>query len=196
MKTTRFLLAAIFGLALTFTFSSCGPSKAQQAAGGGFETVKMPTDELLQIKKEMEGLFIPCGIGIGESTDEMVARNIAADGARTDIAQTLNTFVERLSESYTQNVGNEAKKVWEESIRQSTHQELNGATPYKVIPQFNKENSHWKIYSLYTLNPEFLEKAIQAASAGQEELELRMKKEDMMKKLNEGTTAYNEKYKK
>ncbi|GBU23401.1 hypothetical protein R83H12_00011 [Fibrobacteria bacterium R8-3-H12] len=50
----------------------------------------------------MESKFIHCGIGMGESSDE----------ARTDMAKTLNTFVERLSEAYAQNVGNEAKKKW------------------------------------------------------------------------------------
>ncbi|MDR2583887.1 MAG: hypothetical protein LBC75_10440 [Fibromonadaceae bacterium] len=196
MKTTRFLLAAISGLALAFTLSSCGPSKAQQAATGGFETVKTPTDELLEIKKDMESKYIPCGIGIGESTDEMVARNVSGDAARTDMAQTLSNIVERLSESYAQNVNGEAKKIWEEGVRQSTHKELNGSTPYKVIPQFNKENGHWKVYSLYFLNPEFLKKAVQTATSSQEELELKVKKDDMMRKLDEGTAAYLEKSKK
>jgi len=196
MKTTRFLSAAIFALAIAFTFTSCGPSKAQQAATGGFESVKTPADELLEIKKDMESNFIPCGIGMGESTDEMVARNISGDEARTDMAKTLNTFVERLSESYAQNVSNEAKKIWEEGVRQSTHKELNGATSFKSIVQFNKENNHFKIYSLYVMNPDLLKNAVQAAAAGQEELELRVKKDDMMNKLNEGTAAYNAKYKK
>jgi len=38
MKTNRFLSAAIFALAITFTLNSCA-SKAQQAAAAGFETV-------------------------------------------------------------------------------------------------------------------------------------------------------------
>ena len=46
------------------------------------------------------------------------------------------------------------------------------------------------------MNPDLLKKAVQAASSNQEELELRVKKDDMMKKLDEGTAAYNAKYKK
>jgi len=195
MKTTRFLSAVCFALALVFTLNSCA-SKAQQAATGGFESVKTPMDELLDIKRDMESKFIPCGIGMGESTDEMVARNISGDEARTDMAKTLNTFVERLSEAYAQNVSNEAKKIWEEGVRQSTHQELNGSTSFKSIVQFNKENNHFKIYSLYVMNPDLLKKSVQAATSNQEELELRVKKDDMMKKLDEGTAAYNAKYKK
>jgi hypothetical protein len=190
----KIALAATLGFALAFTITSCA-SKAQQASSGGFETVKTPATELEEIKRDMESKFIPCGIGMGESTDEMVARNVSGDEARTDMAKTVNTFVERLSEAYAQNVSGEAKKLWEEGVRQSTHQELNGATSYKSITQFNKENGRYKIYSIYVMNPDLLKRAVQAATSNQEELELRVKKDDMMKKLDEGTAAYQEKYK-
>jgi len=144
----------------------------------------------------MEKQFIPCGIGIGESTDEMVARNVSGDEARADMAKVLNTFVERLSESYAQNVSNEAKKIWEEGVRQSVHQELSGSTSFKNVVQFNPENKHYKVYSLYVLNPELLKKSLLEATSKQEELELRVKKDDMMKKMDEGTAAYQAKYKK
>jgi hypothetical protein len=194
IQLSKIILAAGTSLALAFTITSCA-SKAQQAASGGFETVKTPAAELEDLKRDMEAKYIPCGIGIGESSDEMVARNVSGDEARTDMAKTLNNFVERLSEAYAQNVSNEAKKLWEEGVRQSTHQELNGATSYKSVVQFNKENGHFKIYSLYTMNPDLLKKAVQAATSNQEELELRVKKDDMMKKLDEGTAAYEAKYK-
>jgi len=188
-------LAASLSLALAFTLSSCA-SKAQQAAQGGFDTISTPATELEEIKKDMEKQFIPCGIGIGESTDEMVARNVSGDEARTDMAKVLNTFVERLSEAYAQNVSNEAKKIWEEGVRQSVHQELNGSTSFKSVVQFNPENKRYKIYSLYVMNPELLKKSLLAATSNQEELELRVKKDDMMKKMDEGTAAYQAKYKK
>jgi len=82
MKTNRFLSASILGLALALTLNSCA-SKAQQAAAGGFETVKTPASELEEIKRDMESKLIPCGIGMGESSDEMVARNVSGDEART-----------------------------------------------------------------------------------------------------------------
>jgi len=191
---SKIAFTAGISLAMAFTINSCA-SKAQQAASGGFETVSTPATELEEIKRDMEKQFIPCGIGIGESTDEMVARNVSGDEARTDMAKVLNTFVERLSEAYAQNVSNEAKKIWEEGVRQSTHQELNGATSYKSIVQFNKENNRYKIYSIYVMNPDLLKKAVLAATSNQEELELRVKKDDMMKKLDEGTAAYEAKYK-
>jgi len=192
-KTRCFLLTAAIA-AITLTFSSCA-SKAQPAAARGFETVSTPASELDELKKDMEKNYIPCGIGMGESNDEMVARNVSGDEARTDMAKTLNSFVERLSEQYAQNVNGEARKLWEEGVRQSTHQELNGATSYKTITQYNPESGRYKIYSLYIMNPELLKKAVMAATSNQEELELRVKKDDMMNKLNEGTAAYQSKYK-
>lgn len=187
-------LAAGISLALAFTLNSCA-SQAQQAASGGFETVKTPATELEEIKVDMEKQYIPCGIGIGESTDEMVARNVSGDEARSDMAKTLNSFVERLSEAYAQNVSNEAKKLWEDGVRQSTHQELNGATSYKSVVQFNKDNGHYKIYSIYVMSPDLFKNAVAAAISSHEELEMRVKKDDMMKKLDAGTAAYEAKYK-
>jgi hypothetical protein len=182
--------------AMTFVFlilfvAGCGGNKKPT---GDYE--KDPATELEELKRDMEGKYIPCGIGIGESTDELVARNVSRDEARTDMSKTLNNFVERLSEQYAQNVSGEAKKIWEEVVRQSTHQELNGSTSYKTISRYNAENGSYKIYSLYIMNPELLKKAVVDASSSQEEFELGVNKDDMMKKLDEGTAAYESKYKK
>jgi len=195
VQLSRIALAASVSLALASTFISCA-SKAQKAVEAGFETVSTPATELEEMKKDMEKQFIPCGLGIGESTDEMVARNVSGDEARSDMAKVLNTFVERLSEAYAQNVDTEAKKLWEEGVRQSVNQELSGSTSLKSVVQFNPETKHYKIYSLYVLNPELLKKSLAEVTASKEELEMRVKKDDMMKKIDEGTAAYQAKYKK
>jgi hypothetical protein len=46
------------------------------------------------------------------------------------------------------------------------------------------------------MNPELLKKAVVDASSSQEEFELSVNKDDMMKKLDEGTAEYESKYKK
>jgi hypothetical protein len=148
------------------------------------------------MKRDMESKYIPCGIGIGESTDEMVARNVSADESRTDLAKSMSTYVQRLSEQYAQNVSSEAKKIWEEGVRQLTDKEINGATVYKTITQYNGESNRYKIYSLIVLSPEVFKNAVASASANQEEFELRVKKDDMMKKLDAGVADYEAKYKK
>ena len=195
MNSAKLVLLTAISIATAFTISSCA-SKAQSAVAAGFETVKTPATELEEIKRDMESKFIPCGIGIGESSDEMVARNISADEARSDMARTMGTLVQRLSEQYAQNVSGEAKKIWEEGVKQLTDQELNGTVSYKVVTQFNPENKHYKMYSLYVMNPELLQKAVAAAAANQEEFELRVKKDDMMNKLSAGVAEYQAKYKK
>ena len=195
MNKIKFIALTASVFAITLTTSSCASKKAQTEAARGYETVQTPASELDDIKRDMEKNNIPCGIGIGESTDEMVARNVSGDEARTDMTKTINNIVERLSEQYAQNVSGEAKKLWEEGVRQSTHQELNGAASYKTVTQYNPENGRYKIYSLFVLNPDLLKRAVVAASSSQEEFELRVKKDDMMKKLDEGTAAYESKYK-
>jgi len=177
--------------------NSCGGKKVsatQVAASGGFETVTTPATELEDIKRDMEGKSIPCGIGIGESTDEQVARNVSSDEARTELAKSIDVHVQRLSESYAQNVGNEAKKIWEEAVRQITDQHVKGAKVFKTIVQFNKDNGHYKIYSLIVLDPSLFKAAISDAMAKDEEFELRVKKDDMMAKLDANIAEYESKY--
>jgi cobalamin biosynthesis protein CbiD len=177
--------------------NSCGGKKVsatQVAASGGFETVTTPATELEDIKRDMEAKSIPCGIGIGESTDEQVARNVSSDEARTEVAKSIDVHVQRLSESYAQNVGNEAKKIWEEAVRQITDQHVKGAKIFKTIVQYNKDNSHYKIYSLIVLDPSLFKAAVSEAMARDEEFELRVKKDEMMSKLDANIAEYESKY--
>jgi hypothetical protein len=201
ISKNRFVVVAVAVSALAL-FNSCGgnktaaPSAAQVESARGFETVTTPATELEDIKRDLEGKTIPCGIGIGESTDESVARNMASDEARTEIAKSIEAQVQRLSESYAQNVGGEAKKIWEEAVRQLTDQHVRGSNIYKSIVQYNRENSRYKVYSLVILDPSLFKAAITEASSRDEEFELRVKKDDMMSKLDANIAEYNSKYKK
>jgi hypothetical protein len=199
-KKVRFtvMVAAVAAASL---LNSCGGSKTkasptQVAASGGFETVTTPASELEDIKRTLEEKNMPCGIGIGESSDEMVARNVSSDEARTEVAKSIGVHVQRLSESYAQNVNNEAKKIWEEAVRQITDQHVKGAKVYKTIVQYNRENNHYKIYSLIILDPSLFKAAVSEAMARDEEFELRVKKDDMMSKLDANIAEYESKYKK
>jgi len=198
MKKTRFVtvMCTIAAVSL-LSFNSCGNKKAkvaQKAASRGFETVTTPASELEEIKAKMEKNYVPCGIGIGESSDEQVARNISSDEARADLARSINTQVQRLSESYAQNVDGEAKKIWEEVVRQVTNEHVRGSTVFKSVVQYNSNVNRYKIYSLTILNPEIFKNAILDATARDEEFELRVKKDDMLRKLDAGVAEYDAKY--
>jgi len=170
--------------------------EAQTASARGFETVTTPTSELEAIKRDLEEKNIPCGIGIGESTDESVAHNMASDEARTEIAKSIDVQVQRLSESYAQNVNGEAKKLWEEGVRQLTNEHVRGSKVLKTIPQYNKENDRYKIYTLMVLDPKLFKNAIaDAIDAREEEFELRVKKDEIMSKLDANIAEYDAKYK-
>jgi hypothetical protein len=200
VKKTGFtaIVCTVAAASLMF-LNSCGGSKttaSQTASARGFETVTTPASELEQIKETMEKNHIPCGIGIGESSDEQVARNIAADEARSEVARSINTQVQRLSESYAQNVGGEAKKIWEEAVRQVTNEHVRGSTVHKSVVQYNSQANRYKIYSLIILNPEMFKSAVLDATDRDEELELRVKKDDMMRKLDAGIAEYDAKYRK
>jgi PII-like signaling protein len=195
------LTVTVAAIAAAAFMSSCGGKKTavsetQAAASGGFETVSTPASELEELKRNLEDKSIPCGIGIGESNDEMVARNVSSDEARAEVAKSVDVHVQRLSESYAQNVNNESKKIWEEAVRQITDQHVKGARVYKTVVQYNKDNSHYKIYSLIVLDPALFKAAVSEALARDEEFEMRVKKDDMMAKLDANIAEYESKYKK
>ena len=200
MKKTGFAaIMCTVAAASLLSLNSCGGSKttaAQSASARGFETVTTPAAELEEIKAAMEKNHIPCGIGIGESSDEQVARSISSDEARSDVARSINTQVQRLSESYVQNVDGEAKKIWEEVVRQVTNEHVRGSAVYKSVVQYNSQANRYKIYSLVILNPEVFKNAVLDATERDEEFELRVKKDDMLRKLDTGVAEYDAKYRK
>jgi hypothetical protein len=196
-KKVRFTLivAAVAAAAL---MNSCGGknkvSATQVAAQGGFETVTTPATELEEIKRNLESQGIPSGIGIGESTDEQIARSVSTDEARTEIAKSIEVHVQRLSESYAQNVNGEAKRLWEEAVRQITDQHVRGTTAHRTVVQFNRENGRYKIYTLMILNPSLFKNAITEAMSRDEEFELRVKKDDMLSRLDANIAEYERRY--
>jgi hypothetical protein len=190
------ILATLALVALSSTLLVACASSAQKASAGGYKEVSTPVDEYLKTKAEMEEDNIVAAVGTGESSDEQIARRISEDEARTAMASSISTIVQRMSEQYAQNVGTEAKKLWEEGARNLTNQELNGATVNGQRAFFNEETGKWKSYTLMVLKPELVKKALEASLAGQEELELRVKKDDMMAKMDAATQAYETKYKK
>jgi len=193
------VVVAVSALAL---LNSCGGKKtkvqqeAQAASARGFVTVTTPATELEKKKRDLEDKNIPCGIGIGESTDESIAHNTSSDEARTEIAKSIDAQVQRLSESYAQNVNGEAKKLWEEGVRQLTNQHVSGAKVLETITQYNQETNRYKVYTLLVLDPKLFKQAIVDASSRDEEFELRVKKDDMMSKLDANIAEYDAKYRK
>jgi hypothetical protein len=204
IRGTR-LLAVVAVAAAAALLSSCGGNKTKQtkeqreataAASRGYETVTTPATELEGIKRELEEKNIPCGIGIGESTDEQTARNVSSDEARTEVAKSLDAQVQRLSESYAQNVDSEAKKIWEEAVRQITNQHIRGSNTVKSIVQYNKDTNRYKIYTLLVMDPKLFKESVEQSLARDEEFELRVKKDDMMRKLDANIAEYDSKYRK
>ncbi|MDR2728688.1 MAG: hypothetical protein LBB56_06100, partial [Chitinispirillales bacterium] len=101
---------------------------------------------------------------------------------------------QRLSESYAQNVDGEAKKIWEEGVRQTTNAEVRGSTAFKTINQYNTRRDAFKTYTLMVLNPALYKQAVSTAISEQE-LEMRVKKDDMMKKLDAAVQEFESAFK-
>ena len=181
--------------AAMIAFVGCASSE-QKAAKGGYVTVTTTATELEEVKRDMELNDIPCGIGMAISSDEMVARTQSADEARAALSVAIKTQVTRYKEQYAKNVNGDAQKIWEEKANEYTDQELTGASTYKTITQFNETEGKYKIYTLVTLNPEIVSKALMAAAKEQEEFMLRAQSADMQARMDKAAAAYKEKYSK
>jgi len=160
----------------------------------GFRRVILTYGELEEIKAQLEKDGIPCGIGMGESSDEMTARTMSSDAARTELAKGIDTRVQRLSESYAQNIDGQAKRIWEEGTRQITDVSVRGSSVHTTITQYNKTNNQYRVYSLMIMDPERFKNAFASMTARDEELELRVKKDELMSRMDASIKAYNTRY--
>jgi hypothetical protein len=170
-------------------------SEENAAALTGFSRVILTMSELEEVQNRLVDDGIVCGVGVGEASDEMTARKVSSDAARTELAKSMDTRVQRLSESYAQNAGGEAKKFWEEGVRQITSVSVRGSSVHTTITQFNADKKIFKVYSLMIIQP-WRTKGLFAGlvDRGAEEAELRVKKDEMMDKLDGAIRAYNTRY--
>jgi hypothetical protein len=170
-------------------------SEEETAALTGFTRVILTVSELDEVKRRFEADGIACGVGAGDASDEMTARKASSDAARTELAKAMGTQVQRISESYSQNIGGEAKKIWEEGVRQITDVSVRGSSVHTTVTQFNAEKKIFKVYSLMVLDPNRLKNLfVGATGKAEEELELRVKKDDMMSKMDSAIRAYETRY--
>jgi len=169
-------------------------SEEETAAITGFTRIILTYAELEEIKAQFEQDGIPCGIGSGESDDEMTARKVSSDAARTELAKGIDTRVERLSESYAQNISGQAKTIWEEGIRQFTDVSVRGTSVHTTITQYSVQRNKYRVYSLMVMDPKRFKNTFAAATARQEEFELRVKKDELMSKMDSAIKAYDTKY--
>ncbi|NLB64429.1 MAG: hypothetical protein GX801_10060 [Fibrobacter sp.] len=183
------ILISLIAIALVFGCSSSNPNKV-----AGYKVAETPTTELDAIKKALNKKNVMAEIGIGESTDEMVAMTIAQDAGRAAIGVSMGDQVKRLSEQYVQNVSGEAKQIWEEKTNHVTAELLRGTTAMKSITLYNEEKASYKIYTLMVLDPGMFKEALNNASAGNDELELRVKSADMQQRLDEAVKEYQQHY--
>jgi len=170
---------------------SCGGTGNSEAKRG-FTKVETPASELQMMKKNLNEKNVLAEVGMGESNDEMVAMTLAQDEGRKQIAMSLGTEVRRLSDQYVQNVGSEAKKIWEEKTNQLTVEMLRGTTATKSVTLFNEQTGTYKIYSLVVMDAKAFKDAINAIGADNQEIELRVKSADMQQRLDAAVSAYKD----
>jgi len=178
---------------------SCGGNKTAAAptpttTQDGFEVATGPEAELDDIKSDMNKNLIASEVGQGSSNRENIALEKAEGDARARLANAVKTQIQSLSENYAQDVNDKAEEFWERVNRQVTNEGISGATTYKKIKLYNKESGQYKYFVLMYVNPELLKKAVSQEIDRDKEIELRVKKEDMLFKLDAAIELQKQKY--
>jgi len=190
-------VAAAAAAALAIGLLSCGGAKTASAkpdSGDGFAVATGPEAELDDIKSDMNKNLIPSEIGTGSSNRENIALEKAEDDARTKLAGFMSTYVGRLSEDHAQDVNGKADEIWERASKRLADATVSGATAFKKVKLFNKESGQYKYYVLLYISPEMVRKVFSEELEKDKEIELRVKKEEMMSKLDAAIELKNQKY--
>jgi len=176
---------------------SCGGAKTtsvRASSGDGFEVATGPEAELDDIKSDMNKNLIASAVGQGSSNRENIALEKAEGDARMKLANAVKTQIQRMSESYAQDVNDKAEEFWERVNREVTNEGVSGSTTYKKIKLYNKESGQYKYFVLMYVNPEYLKKVVSQEIDRDKEIELRVKKDDMISKLDAAIELKNQKY--
>lgn len=159
----------------------------------GYTNVYTPAADLEKIKAEFDQNNIPSGIGIGQSADEMIAKNQSIDEAQTAIQLAIKNFIVRFKDQYAANINGESGRIWEDKAISIAMGELSGVTIYKTITQFSEKDGTYKIYSLAAMNPSAINSAMQKAAdeaETEDTIKLMIRSEEMQAKLEKAEKAY------
>jgi hypothetical protein len=205
MCIKKVLFRALVVSAIAVSLVSCGGKKTaadpapaprtMDPSPDGGVVINTATNELEDLKLQLEEDNILAAIGEGESNKEQMARTKGVARARTELARSISLRVQSLLEDYSMDVQGESKEITEDAAKQVSDEVLSGSTVYKTIVQYYKDSGQYKATAIVVLNPSLLKKSFEESFARNEELELRVKKDDLMKKLDAEVEKYNEKYK-
>ena len=156
-KNKPILLSPAIAFA-AFTLIFCGGGEKK-------DIPQVPVSEFEEIRRGFDDQGILSAVGVGESSSEAVARQIAADNARAELALAV--------ESRNRQNGNE----------QAASVPLYGTSVYRNITQYNAETGVFRVFSLVTSGDASLTTDSAMKAAGDE----------MMAKLDSAVAEYNAK---
>jgi hypothetical protein len=189
MGIKKELLVKLAVSAITVVLIGCAGGKKQEVVrvNDGFEKVKTVAAEFDSVRiLLMDTLFVPTGVGIGESVHEMNARSMAADFARAELAASIATLVTRLAETYM----DENSRDWEAAARGFTEEYVKGAQLFRTATEFNRESGRYRVTNLLIIHPTQFGAALKEAAVAN----TRIKKEDLMRKMDALSAEYQKRF--
>lgn len=143
-------------------------------------------------------------VGYGRGFEYDVARDNAAENARTELALMIETAVEGASQSYQGNIRKDGKATTEASTKRIVNQFMDEAVRYsKIIDSdaYDRSDGTIEVYVCVEINPKFnpAEKLTDIADnvlSNDDKLEVEFNKEQFKKEMEEGLKEYKERHRK
>jgi hypothetical protein len=150
MNGTKFTLAAIALAAMAISLASCGGSKPP-AVEDGFTDVTTPADELQKMcKNELKDYL--CGIGENTSTNEQIAKDVAAANARRELASKIQVSLDAaLKRTFNNTFNEEGRETTLGKVQEEVEGTFSNIDIHEIKTQFNKKEGKYKKYVLVTV---------------------------------------------
>jgi len=119
-----------------------------------------------------------------------VAIDKAMNGARADLASNLETKIESMTKSFTEEIGDNLRQQYTEAQKAITSKVLKGTSP-KEKEVFQKDNGTWRAFVLMELPVgEAAEKFMQKLNNRDEEMYTRFRSSQAFEEMKEAVDDY------
>ncbi|MCF0225077.1 MAG: hypothetical protein HUK20_12480 [Fibrobacter sp.] len=156
----------IIALASVAILAGCAKTPQQKAASALVEVQAIKTNYIRNDHKV-------AGLGIGTSTDEQIAYNMADQAARVDVARAVDVQIKAINKQFAEQVDYEGKDAVMQHYQQASKSKidlhLNGATMTDVKIE-TTDDGKFKVYGVVVLDVNLVDELIASMKATNEAL--------------------------
>ncbi|MBR4784167.1 MAG: LPP20 family lipoprotein [Fibrobacter sp.] len=120
--------------------------------------------EMQMLKKKYLKDNIPAGMGIGVSTNEQLALELADQNARVDLAKVIDAQTKALVKNFKEDVNDQVAEHFQTTSKTVVDTHMSGATLTDVQVE-TTEDGHFKVYGVMALNANLVDELVKSLQA-------------------------------